>query len=315
MQIDKFTIILAIVALLPLTGCFTGVESTKAITRKDVEKVFDTDKESAGAAKRMLYATRHDSFPDWESGKLFFVTDDNVRLLFAPSATVNSSGTDLKGKLLKYIRFSTYKSIESKDCISIHFSDSNGHEYTIPTNKPISEFRQSGYFYTIPFLIDMDEIMELRSMLTNKELYIKTSIWYDASGKMISGRKFIKITITDILPGDKVFPYKVRFTDDKSDAYLFMSSEQSSVKNRTYEDLFSDTDIHRRYPDISDENWQRIIDGDVATDMTREECRLALGTPKTIDRRPTYDGLKEYWTYDNGVYLIFEDGLLRKFRK
>ena len=96
---------------------------------------------------------------------------------------------------------------------------------------------------------------------------------------------------------------------------MFMSSAHSSVQNRTYTDLFSDSDVHLRYPEISDDNWACIIRGDVALGMNKDECRLSLGTPKTIDRRPTYDGLVEYWTYDNGVYLIFEDGLLRRYRK
>ena len=304
----------SLLAMLSLTGCFTGVESTKAITQKDVNKAIDNTKVAKYADNRALYAINHDSFPDWESGKLFFVTDDNIKLLFTPSTTLSSSSS-LKHKLLKYSKYTTYKSIESKDCINIHFIDTDSNEFVIATNKTLDEFKQAGNYYTIPFLIDIDEILQLRSMLKNKELYIKTSLWYDADERLINGRKFIKITIKDILPGNKVFPYKIRFSAGNSEAYLFMSSDLSSVQNRSFNDLFSTTDIHERYPEISDEIWQHIINGDVVLDMTKDECRLALGAPKAIDRRPTYDGLKEYWTYDNGVFLIFEDGQLRKFRK
>ena len=34
------TYILCVLALLSLEGCFTGVESTKAITQKDVERAY-----------------------------------------------------------------------------------------------------------------------------------------------------------------------------------------------------------------------------------------------------------------------------------
>ena len=49
--------------------------------------------------------------------------------------------------------------------------------------------------------------------------------------------------------------------------------------------------------------------------MTRDECRLALGTPDSIDRATTVGNTHfERWSYENGVYLLFEDGYLSKFR-
>lgn len=49
--------------------------------------------------------------------------------------------------------------------------------------------------------------------------------------------------------------------------------------------------------------------------MTRDEARLALGAPANIDRRPGYSFMREIWTYENGIFLIFEDGLLKSFRQ
>jgi hypothetical protein len=60
--------------------------------------------------------------------------------------------------------------------------------------------------------------------------------------------------------------------------------------------------------------WDNIIHGRVALDMTRSECRLSLGAPKTVDTRPGYSGVRELWVYENGAYLVFEDGLLRDYR-
>ncbi|MGN1246848.1 MAG: hypothetical protein ACI4UN_09455 [Muribaculaceae bacterium] len=304
----------ALAATLMLTACFTGVESTKAITKKDVKRALEGTEAAVDDERGKMYVVEKASFADWQPGKLFYVTDDNVKLLFAPSASRVAS-TSLQQHYLSYKRYSTDTSIEGKECVVITFADESGNEYVLPTNKTLDELSQPQSPYSIPFLIDMDEVLQLRTMLSGKEVYVKSPLWYDAQGELTTGRKFVKVTINDVLPGNKVFPYKVRFADGDREAYLYMSSAQSSVQNRTYTDLFSDSDVHLRYPEISDENWACIVRGDVALGMTKDECRLSLGSPKTVDRRPTYDGLVEYWTYDNGVYLIFEDGLLRRYRK
>lgn len=296
-----------------LSGCFTGVESTKAITQKDVNKVLEKDKSIADDTGMSIYKLRPSSFSEWETGRTFYVTDDNIKLLFRSSSTIEDS-VSLKDKFLTYQRYSTETSITGAEVINIVFTDNQKHIFVYPTNRTLQQLNDDAKV-AIPYLIDMNKVMELRSMLIGKELYIRTSLWYDANGNMIKGRKFVKTTIEDVMPGNKYFPYMIKFRDDKTEAYIFLSSEQSSVQNRSLNDLFSLSDIHDKYPTISNENWELIINGDLALDMTKDECRLSMGSPKTIDRTPTYDGLKEYWTYDNGIYLIFEDGLLRKFRK
>ena len=304
----------ALAASLMLTACFTGVESTKAITKKDVARVYEGSNATVEADRGRLYAATPATFVEWQQGKRFFVTDDNVRLLFAPSADAAADTASLQHRYLCYKGYSTDTSIDGKECVVIAFTDDSGREFQLPTGKTLDDLKQP---YAIPFLIDMDEVLQLRSMLTGKEVYVKTPLWYDAEGNAANGRRFVRVKILDVLPGNKVFPYRLRFSDVEKgvEAFVYMSSAQSSVQNRTYTDLFSDTDVHLRYPEISDENWACIVRGDVTIGMTKDECRLSLGSPKTINRRATYDGLVEYWSYDNGVYLIFEDGLLARYRK
>jgi hypothetical protein len=83
----------------------------------------------------------------------------------------------------------------------------------------------------------------------------------------------------------------------------------------TFDKLFSFTDLRKNYSQITDANWERITRGDVAVSMTKDECQLSLGSPRSIERVPTHGGLYERWSYDNGVYLIFENGLLTRYRK
>ncbi len=96
---------------------------------------------------------------------------------------------------------------------------------------------------------------------------------------------------------------------------MFLTVGNDNRSTRRFSSIFSLTDPRLRFPDITDEIWKLITNGRVTTDMTREECRLALGQPDNVDRTPGYSILREVWTYENGIYLIFEDGRLRTFRQ
>ncbi|MDE5920617.1 MAG: hypothetical protein K2G82_03250, partial [Paramuribaculum sp.] len=67
-------------------------------------------------------------------------------------------------------------------------------------------------------------------------------------------------------------------------------------------------------PDTPDAVWNNIINSRVATDMTRDQCRLAIGSPAEVKRRTDNNYLIEIWTYENGHYLIFKDGMLNSYR-
>lgn len=186
----------------------------------------------------------------------------------------------------------------------------------IPRKKTVDAIAREGIVIQVPFLIDEDMVNEYGRMLGGKSFYIRTPIWYDERGEMIAGKKFIKVTIQNVFPGDKVFPLRVSFkTEDDTVAYVFMSTKQSSIQNRLFGNLFSETDIRLKYPAITDVNWNNIVKGNVAIDMTKDECRLSLGTPNNVQERPTNDGLQEYWFYSDGMYLVFFDGLLKQYRK
>lgn len=305
------TYILCVLALLSLEGCFTGVESTKAITQKDVERAYSGAIDDATAS---MIEIKLDTFPRWEMGKRFYVADNNIRYLFSPSAQFNADTLALEGKTIAYDGYTKSISIDGRQVVNLHFKyDKTSLQYN--TNRTMDDLTQRTTRFEVPFLIDLNEVERLKTVLLGKSLYIKTSIWYDRAGEMTWGRKYVKVNITDVLPGDKVFPYKVEFDDDGRTAYVFMSYRDNYL-HRGLDDLFSTTDLRLRYPLISNENWQRIINGQIATDMTKEECRLSMGAPDNLERVPTYNGVREYWYYSNGAYLIFdEEGLLTTFRR
>lgn len=300
--------------LVLMTSCFTGIESTKKITTKDVARV-EQERGSSTVKESQYNSVRVDSFPDWEKGKRFFVTDDNVRRIFATSTAYDVDTLHLVGKTLSYLGYTEGNVLDNEPKVSLRFTDGTN-EYVYPTKKTLDEIKRLGIVLQVPFMIEEALVSRYDELLKGKSFYLRTSIWYDNQGNMVPGKKFIPVTIADVMPGDKVFPLRVSFvTESGQKAYLFMSTKQSSIQNRLFDNLFSETDIRANYPTVSDANWDHIVNGNVALEMTKDECRLSLGTPNSIQERPTYDGLQEYWFYSDGMYLVFFDGLLKQFRK
>ncbi len=136
----------------------------------------------------------------------------------------------------------------------------------------------------------------------------------------MAGLKYIPVKVIAVEPGNLVYPVKVTFCTSAGKecpdtASVFMSVGAESHSARNFAALFNFSNPRDRYPMITDANWERIIHGRVAVDMTRDECRLALGSPSHIDRYQGTSAYGERWTYENGVYLIFFDGILSSFRQ
>lgn len=297
-----------------VSSCFTGIENTKKITNKDVEKV--TQEKGIDKQIETEYnKIQVDSFPNWNIGKRFIVVDNNVRRIFSTSSNYDIDTLNLFGKTLKYVGHTVGNVLDNEPKINLRFNDGKN-EYIYPTKKTIEEIKRQKLMLQIPFMIELDLIDEYQRQLGGKSFYIRTPIWYNENGEMISGKKFVKVTINKVYPGDKVFPLKISFTTEDGDmAYLFMSTKQSPVQNRLFDNLFSLSDLKLNYPLISNTTWNHIVNGTVTIDMTKAECQLSLGTPNSIQERPTNDGLQEYWFYSDGMYLVFFDGLLKQFRK
>ena len=78
----KISILCGLLMAFVLSGCFTGIENTGRITEKDVSRV-RADKKSP---EEIFFDTVHPAdFQHWRPGKLFYVNDDNIRLIFNPS--------------------------------------------------------------------------------------------------------------------------------------------------------------------------------------------------------------------------------------
>ncbi len=295
-----------------LTGCFTGVENTGRISEKDVAKV-KADKKTA--EELFLDTVAPSGFRGWKPGKLLYVNDNNIRLIFDTSQSYDVRNIELEGDTLQYTGYKFTRQIDNEETVVISFQDRNNNVYHYNTGKTITEAEEQNSEYIVPFLIDLDYVKRMNDILTGNTYYIKTSLWMDEDRKPMTGVRYVPVRITAVTPGDVVYSFLVHFDYDGTKGCVYMSSQRSSIKNMTFDKLFSFSDIRKKYPSITDNNWELITKGKVAMAMTKEECSLSLGAPREIDRAATHGGLYERWSYDNGVYLVFESGILIQFRQ
>ncbi len=301
--------LLILVPVFALSSCFTGIESTPKITASDVKR----QQVSATEEDEFLSGVNPQPILDWEKGKRFYVTDDKIVLAFEPSKNPPKGG--------EYIYFDRYQPVTSltgTEDTEIIFSGSSGEEYVYRVSSSPKEL-ENRHKVDVPFTIDMDVVDATSKLLLNKKLYLRASVRYDKNGNSYNGIKFVPVTIEAVLPGNVVYQVMVKFvTDDdshKEEAYLYLNVGDAGRSTRNFASLFYLNDPHLKYPYITDDVWENIRRGQVAQYMTREECKLSLGAPASVSRRNAISSIQELWSYPNGNYLIFEDGILKSVRR
>lgn len=301
---------MAAISAIMLSGCFTGVESTPKITASDVKR------ENVRTTPEQLWLVdvAPERFDSWEPGKEFYVTDNKITLALNP---VYSPMAPLDGATIRYKGYREMLSVTGEMETELLFDSPEGIELAYRVNMSPTELASRSKV-DIPFTIEKSIIDATTGKMKGKNLWILTSGWYDTSDRATHGRKFVQVTITDVLPGNSVYPVTLEFTPSDHPNlhfHLYMSVGENNRLMRSFAHIFSFTDPRKNYPAITDENWLLITQGRITAGMTRDECRLALGAPKDVDRRSGYSSIHEMWTYENGIYLIFEDGLLVRFRR
>lgn len=291
------------------SGCFTGVEYTPRVSDRDVkrENIITTPEDT------FLANVADEGLGEWRPGKRFRVTNDKIRLIFGATASPYDS---LGGKTLVFTGAKEAPSITGTSVTDISFvTDPDiGRTFVYRINRPLAKVKEQESL-SIPFTIQESLVDEARSLMDRQRYYVLTRTWRDDTDNSVNGRQFVAVNIDSVTPGNDIYPIKVSFTDDNgTSARLFIHPGPRGYTPRSFPAMFSFTDPRIKYPSISDAMWEKIINGKVATDMTREECRLALGSPREVDRGATNSYLREIWLYENGIYLVFEDGLLKVFR-
>lgn len=303
--------------LLPLLcqSCFTGIESTPRITYKDVRRENITVNPEEEMGERFAAVP----FSQWQPGRRFTVTDPKASMVYL--APVGKRAEVAPGDCLAYCGVRGVPSITGKDVAELVFVRLPQMTDTLlyRPGTDVASLAERGSLH-LPFMVDLDMVSAVAGVLAGKEMYTRTDRWLNERGNEIKGRKFVRVRVDSVLPGDESYPFRVYFSslEKKEERGAVMMSPtvgEGVPALRGFSSLFVLTDPRESYPQISDANWELIRQGRLANGMTAQEASLALGSPRDIYRRPDQSILYERWTYPGGVYLIFEDGVLTRFQQ
>lgn len=147
-----------------------------------------------------------------------------------------------------------------------------------------------------------ENLMELYG---NRAIYLKeASTLVDKSGNSVKLPKYAQFAIQQIVP-EKTPPYvQLELVTPQKEQYThrisFVSTSTVDIILQTgnyFADIFGMGDLKAQYPEISENDWERIQRGKVRKQMGTDACRLALGDPIRIHKVNEY----ETWFYSNKV--------------
>lgn len=291
-------------------ACFTGIESTPRITGADVRQAG-----ALGSPEQALTAVVVPEAPSaWAPGKRWLVADSRISMIF----TAASTGTGLAaGDNIVLADSRRIPTFSGKDGMELRFTGPDGQTLYYRPDIAADDWADSPSL-AVPFTVELSAVSIADSLMRGHTYYITTPLWYDADGRAVEGLRHVPVTVDSVIPGTERYPLRVAFTPPHSlgdkQRYILMTYGTASSATRNFDRLFSFNDPRKSYPRITDKIWDNIIHSRVEEGMTRDECRLALGAPASIDRGATRGFQMERWSYDNGVYLLFEDGILIRFR-
>lgn len=294
-----------------VSGCYSAT-TTPAISAGDVKRELA---ENTSPDWDLLASVNAPPPSKWEIGKQWIVTDNRLQLILSP-LTPGMELPDLKGRTMTLTGIDSTRSIMGANEAELILSLTTDSLMRFRTKLTPDELN-SRHSFTIPFTVDLDIVARADSILRGKQLYVMTSTWLDSLGRYMKARKFIPVEVTSVTAGTTDAPMRVNFraADNPSlrgNLLLALSSDPNRM--RAFTTMFAPNDPRLTHPDILPETWELIMRSEVAQYMTRNECRLALGSPRSVDRRELFGFTRETWYYDNGVYLIFDDGILKQFR-
>lgn len=283
-------------ALTTLPGCFTGVERTPVIKDPNARNTSD----SRPTAEQMLMEPVRSQAPaQWRQDKPFIIAPGRLDYAYSPMSEAIGLNP---GDTLRFVGFRSAARLAGDSITEIVLKTPAGKDIVSRIEAPLAQVMEQPSV-GLPFTVDVDLVDSARAILRGRRVW---TLRPDSRG-----RKFQEVLISDVLPGNADYPFVVVAGNDS----LFMVTNSRSASARTFSNLFSLSDPRKLYPQITDTTWELITRGRVAIDMTREECRLALGAPAQLERDALPTALYERWIYEDGVYLFFTDGLLSRFRQ
>lgn len=298
-----------------LAGCFTGVESTPRIGSSEVRRA---NPGGTPAERRHLASLAPTRPAQWgERGLRLLVDDDRLSRVLAPGTAAPER---LKGRIIEYAGASRAVSLTGDDAVDLSFRDIA--DSTVLTCRMAVTYEALDTLerLDIPFTVDLGLVARADSALRGSRLYVATPDWYGADGNSVFGLRHVEATVDSVVAGTFIYPAAVYFSLTEpslmpGEHFLYMSVGGVGAQARSFDRLFEFESPRRHHPEIDDDTWMCIMRSRLKKGMTPAECRLALGSPSDILRVPTRGGMREQWSYPDGVFLVFDDGYLSRFRQ
>lgn len=315
----------AILTLLALgiapAGCFTGVESTPRITGNDVKRESLPTRADAvsDSLSNRLNALHGEPPAHWRNGKSFIITDSRLtrRLMEVPQPPEISPGDTL---IYTGMRGATDVTADTLTILSFTVK---GFPVQMRINRSPAQLTRQPYL-RIPMTVETTLLHRADSLLAplkGANSYTLTSNWLDTeTAEPSGGRRYATVRYLGVCPGTGVYPLRLLFAEVREDGTgrefcLLTDATAMTNPSRSLSSMLATRNPRLNYPQISDRHWQMIAQGQIEKGMSRDECRLALGTPDDVKREGTTDKIIEVWTYEGGSYLIFENDMLQRFRR
>lgn len=308
---------LCLVALVTLcvtgvTGCFTGVESTPKITAKEIKR-----KNIVTTPEETLLADINGERPStWRPGKRFYVSDDRIALIFMPGSGMDAqqAANSLVGHDIVLDSIGWVLSITGMHELELTFRAPDDKKLVYRPGVTDESFDALDRF-EIPFTVERSLVDSVRARLAGNTYYILIGRRVGEDGYEHAAARYQPVKILDVVPGNATQPLRVIFSENGAPSQsVLMTVGKNRTATRNFHTLFSIENPRKRYPTITDHVWSLITASRVEAGMTPAECRLALGAPNDYRRVPSTGGMVEFWQYDNGTYLRFDDGHLSMFR-
>lgn len=184
-----------------------------------------------------------------------------------------------------------------------------------------TELRNSIVFNTVDKLVYLDEVDKVKKLLLNKTVYIMTNQWMrdDENGDenyYFSKQKFVPVIVTSVGIGIQDAPSKIVFKQVGADNESYLNIRISGINKASgvfgfdFDKVFQFEDPKLKYPNIPKPIWEMIQNGQVEAGMTKEECRLSWGNPKSINKTIASGEETEQWVYSISSYLYFSNDIL-----
>ena len=298
--------LLGSVLSISFTGCFTGVEGTSKINLSKKDKI------AVAPTEEDLFLTDI-SLPvlkQWQTGKRFLVSDDKFRLII-DGPGINSVN---EGDTITYLNSRQGRNASNEEVTEIWFQKGNL-EFGYKIEKSMEDALDNITISDIPLLIDLDVVDQVNKTLKGLRLWTKKAAWFNDSLQYFKGRKFIEVTVLDVLPGNSFSPVRIKFADQEGTQgqyFVNLGSKPGEIGN--FGKLFSLDNPKNSFKHISPDMWSAIQREELRVGMTKEECRLSKGNPSDLETGHNYSNAMEIWFYSDGSYLRFIDGLLVSFK-